>query len=114
MFEVAKATFIIKLIDCGHSEEYIEYLKQNTMYVVPHNAPLRRPFSQHKPHVLWLVMPFHPVWERGGLKSIVARFGSNTMYRDLLCEAFETTCIPDIRVAWKISSIPFGGTLVKW
>ena len=107
-------SFVHKLISCGYGRQYIDMLLLHCNYVIPHNSSLRRPFTSTKPHVMWLVMPYHPVWERSGLKRVVAPFCDDTLFKDLLFEAFGSVSIPQIKVAWKISSVPFGGTLVKW
>ena len=114
VFQVARMSFVNKLISCGYGRQYIDMLLLHCNYVIPHNSSLRRPFTSTKPHVMWLVMPYHPVWERSGLKRVVAQFCDDPLFKDLLFEAFGSVSIPQIKVAWKISSVPFGGTLVKW
>ena len=115
LFNIAKAAFISKLKACGYSSRYVEYISTHTHFVRPRWSAVRRSFRESKPsNSLWLVVPYHPLWVSNGLKGHVARHCNSALHRDLMMEAFESVEIPQIRVAWKLTTMPFGGSLIEW
>ena len=113
-FLEARQHFINKLISCGFSREYTNWLCMHCNYIRPHDSSSRRPFVATKTNVVWLVLPFHPVFGKAGLKAHIRQFCEQILYKDLLHDAFESVDIPQIRVAWKLHSMPFGSSLIEW
>ena len=113
-FAVAKAQFISKLKACGYCNKYVEYVCTHNNFVRPHWSSSRRPLRRFKSDCVWLVVPFHPLYEHHGLKSHIARHVDCTLYKNLLMEAFQSVDVPHVRVAWKLSTTPFGNSLVEW
>ena len=110
----AREALTTKLLDCGYSRKYIEFLHTHTNFCMPHWSPTIRPIKRCVPETSWLVLPFHPLLVHIGAKQAVSRFLKGSWNRDLLMEAFSTVDVPDVKVAWKLGSVPFGASLVDW
>ena len=105
---------VAKLSDCGYSKQYIQHLVKHTQFCKPHWLPtLLRPLRTSR-EVAWLVLPFHPLLVHLGLKQAIAAFLGSSINVDLLYEAYGSVTVPDIRVAWKLSTLPFYASLVDW
>ena len=50
---------------------------------------------------MWLVLPYHPMWQYAPLNSLIRNFTSDPMKNMLFMDAFGTAIPPSIGVSWK-------------
>lgn len=114
-FEEAKGLFIGKFRKCGYDGDFTRDFDLRTRFITPQSDPLRRPFRRISGgDILWLVLPFHPVWAKSGVHGCLPRFQNSLDNKDLLQASFESVAIPTLRIAWRLPTLPFASRMVIW
>ena len=113
-FRAAKLEFLSRLVRHGVPHDIIRYVSNSTNYYLPYHECNTNVKRQRLPNTSYLVLPFHPIWLRSRLASVVSRFARDSQYRILLQQAFDTDDVFSVLTSWRLTSAPLGDTLVEW
>jgi len=100
-FQEAKDVFVKRFIDAKEPFCLVSAPKKFNPWPINKDGKVirHRNASQNK----WLVLPYHPVWQKSGLKSEIMKFVNSDLARRLWGTLFASDP-PEVGIAWKNGS----------
>ena len=100
-FQEAKNVFVKRFIDAKEPFCLVSALQKFNPWPINKDGKVirHRNASQNK----WLVLPYHPVWQKSGLKSEIMKFVNSDLARRLWGTLFASDP-PEVGIAWKNGS----------
>jgi hypothetical protein len=107
IFQHAKDRFLTTLVHQHWPSELVLYFADNSVYdrIFNFRSPLVVQRTRAEQNVLWLVLPYHPIWESKQLMATaIRRINSAEHVRAMIGCAFGLVRPPVIKISWRITS----------